>query len=75
MCMGSVSAPVPQQTAPQVTPPAGSPDTASAPSTGNAQRRRAMASAGMNQNLSVNPLGLLTTAPTTKTASQQNLLG
>lgn len=73
MCMGATVTPTPVQSAPQVTPPAQSPDGgASGTNAANLQRKRAMMAAGaMGNGAGQMSFGV---APTTKTVNTQGLL-
>lgn len=71
MCMGATVTPTPVQSAPQVTPPAQSPDGGMSGTTAmDKQRRRAVMAVGLGAGARVNPLG----NPAT-TANSGNLLG
>lgn len=66
MCMGATVTPTPVQSAPQVTPPAQTPDGGqSGTSAAAAQRKRAMMAAAMGGGGRVNPLGQATTTANT----------
>lgn len=73
MCMGATVTPTPVQSAPQVTPPAQSPDGgASGTNAANLQRKRAMMAAGsMGAGNGGIQMGM---APTTKNPNSQGLL-
>lgn len=76
MCLGmsSPSMPAVQQSAPQVTPPATSPDAnANGASASADQRRKAATMAGLNLQIATSPLGA-TTQATTSRSGQSNLL-